>query len=93
MTGYSDTQIIIDSINKAKLYKFMTKPFDPVELSLTEQRGIEAFQMRQKLIEYTTELEQLVTKRTDDLTCRNKELVLTLLNLVNYRCSLVISKS
>jgi len=48
LTGYSDTQIIIDSINKAKLYKFMTKPFDPFELSLTVQREIEAFQMRQE---------------------------------------------
>ncbi len=46
LTDYSDSQIIIDSINKAKLYKFMTKPFDPVELSLTVQIGIAAFQMR-----------------------------------------------
>ena len=59
LTGYSDTQVIIDAINKAKLYKFMTKPFDPVELSLTVQRGVEAFQMRRELIEYSTNLEKI----------------------------------
>lgn len=68
LTGYSDTQVIIDSINKAKLYKFMTKPFDPVELSLTVQRGVEAYQMRQELLNYTVKLEKEVKKRTEELT-------------------------
>ena len=74
LTGFSDTQTIIDSINKAKLYKFMTKPFDPVELSLAVQRGIEAHQMRKKLIEYTQDLEQKVKQRTEELEQKNKAL-------------------
>ncbi|NQZ90450.1 MAG: diguanylate cyclase [Colwellia sp.] len=74
LTGYSDTQVIIDAINKAKLYKFMTKPFDPVELSLTVQRGIEAYQMRKELIEYSTNLEVIVKKRTIELHSKNEEL-------------------
>jgi diguanylate cyclase (GGDEF)-like protein len=74
LTGYSDTQVIIDSINKAKLYKFITKPFDPVELSLTVQRGAEAFQMRQELIAYSNNLEKLVEQRTNELQHKNIEL-------------------
>jgi len=74
LTGYSDTQVIIDAINKAKLYKFMTKPFDPVELSLTVQRGVEAYQMRKELIEYSTNLEKIVEKRTIELHSKNEEL-------------------
>jgi diguanylate cyclase (GGDEF)-like protein len=74
LTGYSDTQVIIDAINKAKLYKFMTKPFDPVELSLTVQRGVEAYQMRKELIEYSTNLEEIVKKRTMELNSKNEEL-------------------
>ena len=74
LTGYSDTQVIIDAINKAKLYKFMTKPFDPVELSLTVQRGVEAYQMRKELIEYSTNLEEIVKKRTIELHSKNEEL-------------------
>jgi len=78
LTGYSDTQVIIDSINKAKLYKFMTKPFDPVELSLTVQRGVEAFQMRREILNYTTTLEQQIIKRTEELVGKNEELALAL---------------
>jgi len=74
LTGYSDTQVIIDAINKAKLYKFMTKPFDPVELSLTVKRGVEAFQMRQALIDYAANLEELVKERTEELNERNAAL-------------------
>jgi len=74
LTGYSDTQVIIDAINKAKLYKFMTKPFDPVELSLTVQRGVEAYQMRQELVEYSTNLEKIVEERTEELNEKNEQL-------------------
>ena len=74
LTGYSDTQVIIDAINKAKLYKFMTKPFDPVELSLTVKRGVEAYQMRQALVNYAANLEQLVEERTEELNEKNDEL-------------------
>ncbi len=75
LTGYSDTQVIIDAINKAKLYKFITKPFDPIELTLTVQRGIEAFQMRQELIEYSTNLERIVADRTEELNDKNDKLI------------------
>lgn len=74
LTGYSDTQVIIDAINKAKLYKFMTKPFDPVELSMTVKRGVEAFQMRQALVDYAANLEQLVEERTEELNEKNEAL-------------------
>jgi diguanylate cyclase (GGDEF)-like protein len=74
LTGYSDTQVIIDAINKAKLYKFMTKPFDPVELSLTVKRGIEAYQMKQALIDYAKNLESLVEERTIELEQKNEAL-------------------
>jgi len=74
LTGYSDTQVIIDAINKARLYKFMTKPFDPVELSMTVKRGVEAFQMRQALIDYAANLEQLVEERTEELNEKNAAL-------------------
>jgi len=74
LTGYSDTQVIIDSINKAKLYKFITKPFDPVELKLTVQRGVEAFTMKKELLSYTNNLEKLVEERTEELHKKNLEL-------------------
>ncbi|WP_281557155.1 diguanylate cyclase [Thalassomonas sp. RHCl1] len=75
LTAFSDTQVIIDSVNKANIYKFITKPFDPVELLLTVTRGVEAFQMRQKLLAYSSHLEKLVIERTEELKRKNRELV------------------
>lgn len=74
LTGFSDTQAIIDSINKAKLYNFVTKPFDPSELKITVQRGVEAFDMHKKLIDYTQMLEEKVKSRTEELNAKNVEL-------------------
>jgi two-component system, cell cycle response regulator len=81
LTGYTDTHVIIDAINKAKLYQFMTKPFDPAELSLTVQRGLEAFKMRRDLIAYTEQLEQKVIERTQQLEQKNQALLQALENL------------
>ncbi|MFT4924852.1 MAG: two-component system cell cycle response regulator [Phenylobacterium sp.] len=81
LTGYSDTQAIIDSVNKAKLYKFITKPFNPAELTLTIKRGIEAYQMQQQLLEYTSELEKKVRERTEELELKNDVLNETLQQL------------
>lgn len=67
LTGYSDVDAIIDSINKASIYKFITKPFEPAELILTVQRGIETFNMRQKIAAYTNQLEEMVQERTKEL--------------------------
>ena len=74
LTAYSDTQVIIDSINKAKIYRFITKPFDPAELVLTVKRGVEAFQMRRELVAYSSHLEKLVIERTEALKKKNEEL-------------------
>jgi len=52
----------------------MTKPFDPVELSLTVQRGVEAYQMRQELVDYSTNLEKIVEERTEALNEKNEQL-------------------
>tara|TARA_R110000737_G_scaffold34232_2_gene52653 strand:- start:8434 stop:9645 length:1212 start_codon:yes stop_codon:yes gene_type:complete len=81
LTGYADTQVIIEAINKAKLYKFMTKPFDPVELSLTVKRGVEAYQMRKALVNYAANLEQLVEARTEELNEKNQALNQALMSL------------
>ncbi len=74
LTGFSDTQAIIDSINKVQLYKFVTKPFEPTELLLTVERGIEAWNMKQQIQQYTEALELKVEERTRELEQKNIQL-------------------
>jgi two-component system, sensor histidine kinase ChiS len=57
VTGFVDVDAIIDSINKAEIYKFIVKPFDANDFKLTVKRAIEAYEMQRRLDAYHRELE------------------------------------
>jgi diguanylate cyclase (GGDEF)-like protein/PAS domain S-box-containing protein len=72
VTGFIDVDAIIDSINNAGIYKFIIKPFDPVDFLMTITRAVESFQLHQKLSCYYADLENQVRIRTCQL---EKEIV------------------
>ncbi|HYD79916.1 MAG TPA: ATP-binding protein [Paucimonas sp.] len=73
VTGFTDINTIVDSINKAEIYKFIVKPFDANEFQLTVQRAVESFELQLQLEEYQRELENKVQVRTRELEeSRNK---------------------
>ncbi len=74
VTGFTDVEVIIDSINQAGIYKLITKPFDIRSLLLTVQRAVEAFELQRKMDEYLKTLEERVKQRTIELERKNKEL-------------------
>jgi diguanylate cyclase (GGDEF)-like protein len=74
MTGFIDVGDIVESINRAGIYKFIVKPYDRDELLLTVERAIEAFDMRRQLHRYVEELEQRVAERTEALEAANHAL-------------------
>lgn len=47
VTAYSDISILISSINEAKIYRYIKKPFNPAELELIVEAGLEYFQLKQ----------------------------------------------
>lgn len=51
LTGYTDVRAIIDSINKAKIYQFISKPCQPPDLLISVMRACELYDMRIKLRE------------------------------------------
>ena len=71
ITGYQDVDSIIDAINEAEVYRFVKKPWDPVELKLTIEKAAESSLLR-------SENKQLLK----DLQAKNNELQL-LLNISN----------
>lgn len=53
LTGFTDVEAIIESINRANIYKFLTKPMSLRELLLTVHRALEASEMEQNVLEKT----------------------------------------
>ena len=41
LTGHSDLEILIDSVNECSLFQYILKPFEREELLITVQNGIE----------------------------------------------------
>lgn len=48
MTGYSDMQAIIDSINKGRIYQYITKPWEEEELKVIIDNALETYDLRQR---------------------------------------------
>ncbi len=74
LTGFTDIDAIIDSINEGRIYKFLTKPIEPQEFLLTVKRAIEAHELEQtnfflveELKTLNRSLEQKVSERTFEL--------------------------
>jgi signal transduction histidine kinase len=70
LTGYTDVNDIIDSINLASIYRFITKPWNPDELLETVRLSFEHYDMTTRNAELAEALEQL-----EILSCEKTELL------------------
>ncbi len=57
LTGYTDIDSVIGAINKGHVYRYVTKPWDPVDLSNAVDKAIERFEIGEELIEKNRALE------------------------------------
>ncbi len=74
LTGYTDVKAIIDSINEARIYKFITKPFNHVDMMLTVDRALRSYSLEEQnekllreLRDLNRSLEEKVAERTQKL--------------------------
>jgi signal transduction histidine kinase len=51
LTGYTDVESVIDAINSGEIYRYITKPWDPIDLANTIDRAIEKFDLTAELKE------------------------------------------
>jgi serine phosphatase RsbU (regulator of sigma subunit) len=42
LTGYTDVDVLMEAINSCKVYRYIVKPWDPPDLLMTVERGLEA---------------------------------------------------
>jgi signal transduction histidine kinase len=58
LTGYTDVESVIAAINNGQIYRYITKPWDPVDLEIVIKRALESYDLRQELREKNRKLEQ-----------------------------------
>ncbi|GJQ49796.1 MAG: two-component system response regulator [Candidatus Kuenenia stuttgartiensis] len=78
LTGYADIDLAIKAINEGEVYRFITKPWNNIELLVTVNQGLEYFNMQRELCrlnkliqsqnealkEWNSKLEQKVSEQT-----------------------------
>lgn len=48
LTGYSDIEVVIDSINKGQVFRYISKPFNDMELKMTIDNAVEVYNLREE---------------------------------------------
>ncbi len=65
LTGYTDLESVIAAVNTGQIYRYVTKPWDPQDLSIAVDRAFERYQLqtelKQKNISLQKALEELKT--------------------------------
>ncbi len=81
LTGFSDIEAVIQAINKGRIYRYITKPWDNEEMKITIDNGLETYNLKQQnkklfeeLVEANTTLEQKVIDRTKKIESQKKEI-------------------
>ncbi|MGE4130803.1 MAG: response regulator [Bdellovibrionales bacterium] len=62
LTGYTDIESVIDAINSGQVYRYVTKPWDPVDLGNTVNKAIERYELSAELKEKNAALEKALTE-------------------------------
>ena len=70
ITGYADIQAVINAINKGQVYRYISKPWDEQELSVTLGNATELYALRQANKQLTEKL--LIANQQLDFMLRNK---------------------
>ncbi|MDG2305342.1 MAG: response regulator [Candidatus Binatia bacterium] len=58
LTGYTDIDTLVEAINSSRIYRYITKPWDPKELQITLRRAIETFGLEHESARLVAELAQ-----------------------------------
>jgi serine phosphatase RsbU (regulator of sigma subunit) len=56
LTGYTDVDVLMEAINSCKVYRYVVKPWDPLDLLMTVERGLETYRLSQENARFRKEL-------------------------------------
>lgn len=81
VTAYTESKEILEAINRAEIYRYVTKPWDPREMEGIMAQAVERYKLlksvqekEQALIKLNKDLETQVERRTAELRAANEKL-------------------
>jgi signal transduction histidine kinase len=91
LTGYTDIESIIEAVNSGQIYRYLNKPWDPVDLLSTVDRAVERFNLNRELEKKNrelslalSELKTLDQAKTQFMVLINHELKTPLTSILNF---------
>ncbi len=91
LTGFADIESVIDAINAGQIYRYVTKPWDPLDLTTAVGQAVERFELSSELREKNKalslaleELKTLDAAKDQFMILINHELKTPLTSLTNY---------
>lgn len=74
ITGYADIESVIDAINHGHVYRYINKPWDPVELESVVRQATEQYELMTERRRLLKELEEASQLKTAFITIASHEL-------------------
>lgn len=62
LTGYTDIDSVVAAINSGHIYRYVTKPWDPVDLLNAVDKAVERYEIGEELIEKNVALERALAE-------------------------------
>lgn len=76
LTGYTDIESVIDAVNKGQIFRYLTKPWDPVDLTNTVSQGYEKYLLKTELKEKNQKLEKALNELRSLDKAKNQFMIL-----------------
>jgi response regulator RpfG family c-di-GMP phosphodiesterase len=83
LSGYADVSAVVDAVNKGEIFKFVAKPWNDDELTLTIAQSLDHWrllkhnrELARELLEKNSELERFNERLENEIIRRSRELLL-----------------
>jgi signal transduction histidine kinase len=76
LTGYTDIESVVSAVNTGQISRYLTKPWDPVDLQATVDQAIERFVLARELKQKNIELEKAYSELKSLDQAKNQFMVL-----------------
>lgn len=76
LTGYTDIESIVKAINNGQVYRYVTKPWDSVDLTNAVDKAVERYELGAELVEKNAALEKALSELQTLDQAKNQFMVL-----------------